>query len=222
MPGAGAAQEGDAAGVALSQARLFQRQFVPKPGVDYGWLVTMAKERSAKIDAAAEYIDAKASFVINYFGGGVGVFAFLTAAGAASGAVSACVAAAALPAFAAGVGAVAEAVRVRDPVAVDPGPDIEWAAGLVGQYGEWAAADGDSAADPSRQAEYAMAGAWHVAATRNIYALSDKADRLSRAVRLKVWAVGLLLLPLVVAVAEKAVRPADAPKPVYVVIQPAP
>ena len=58
----------------------FHEEFNPVSGVDYGWVLARAKESFAHIDKAMEQVDAKASALINYFGGGAGVLAFVTTA----------------------------------------------------------------------------------------------------------------------------------------------
>ncbi len=193
------------------------------PGVDYGWVLARAKDHFAAVAAANDQLDAKAFAVVNYFGGGAGVLAFVTAAGAATGGVSAWVAGATVVPFGAAVAALVAAVRSRGPSNFHAGPGPEACVKTIDTYRAWAEADGNPPlSDPSKEAEYAMAATWDVAAEVNSLVMNGKAALLTTAVRWKVAAITLLMLPLVVAVAEKAIKPADAPKPVYVVVMPAP
>ena len=64
------------------EAAQFRRQFEPKDGVDYKWVLEYAKESYDRLERTYRYLDEKADAIIKYLGGGT---ALVTLGALASG-----------------------------------------------------------------------------------------------------------------------------------------
>lgn len=187
---------------------------MPEIDVDYGWVLTRAKEHYAAIDKALEQIDAKAAVILNYFGGGAGVLAFVTTLGASSGTISIYVASAMIPSFVASIGAIIYASWSRGPEELFAGPGPDGCVTYIEHYRGIGPVE-----SASRRAEYAMAGVWNTVCDDNSQVMQKKSHRLRRALQWKSVAIGLLLLPLFVAIIEKTVTSSPEPKPMRVLVE---
>lgn len=184
----------------VREAAEFYDTFGPKEGVDYAWVLTRAKEQYAAAEATFKLLDEKAAWIVTHLGSGTGVLAAVWAAAVASDRISWEVGASALLPFLAAAVAVILAAYARSPrETVYPAPADD-SAGRAGFY--------SSAAE----AEASTVGSWHYAATIMQHAADEKAAAVEHATRTFAWSIGLLVVPVVVAIAEKAVAAAHAAK----------
>jgi hypothetical protein len=68
----------------VQAARDWRKNLHQKRGVDYSWVIEFAKQRHDYLEKSSEQIDAKASTILGYLGGGTGLFTLgsITAFGA--------------------------------------------------------------------------------------------------------------------------------------------
>lgn len=184
----------------VREAAEFYATFGPKEGVDYAWALSRAKEQYAAAEATFNLLDEKAAWIVTHLGSGTGVLATVWAAAVASDRISWEVGGSALLPFLAAAVAVILAAYARSP------QDSVYPA---------------SAADSARRAEYyptaaeaeaSTVGQWHYAATIMQHAADKKAAAVEHATRTFAWSIGLLVVPVVVAIAEKAIAAAHAAK----------
>ena len=120
----------------LSRAEKFRDSFVPELGVDYEWVLTRAKDYFQSVDKAMEQVDTKANTIINYFGSGAGIMAFVAMAGVATNQVTVYTALATIPSFIAAIFAMVLATYARGAKSmyppVDGGVGKAWVDGSIG------------------------------------------------------------------------------------------
>ena len=169
----------------MEEAVAFHGRFQPREGVDYAWVVAIARERLAVSRATFKAIDDKAAHLMTYLGSGTGVVIAAAIAGVAAGPVHPLVAFSSLPAFVFALLSLTLAARCRGPHDLYPPPTAASAAQL---------------ADQGPLGEAAMISSWNLAAMGNDAATGRKAAQLTDAVRALVATVWLLLLPLAVGI----------------------
>lgn len=167
----------------------FARQFEPREGVAYGWVVQYAKDDFARALDLFRRLDDKAAALVNYLGAGTGLLMFGAVNGLSAGALDKWIALAAVPSFV--LAAVALVCATASRLAASrPGPPEPLAALRYAEY-------------YNERAEAAFVAAWRRASAGAYRAAEDKARTLNRATRCFIAAVLALALPLGVALTQK-------------------
>jgi len=174
-------------------AEAFKSSYDPSPAASHDWVyeyATAAYERSAK---AFDKLDDKASDIIKYLGGGTGLLTI--AALANMRAENAGIIAWSLPAFASAIVAIYYAIMARKPNDTVEPPSVEVACRYAEHHGQ---ADGpDDIAAAKDRAKAKFLGEWHVAVVGMDLAVTQKAGRVRFATWFYLFAIALLLLPVV-------------------------
>ena len=180
----------------LEAAVAFHGLFQPSEGVDYAWVVVIARERLAASRATFKAIDDKAAHLMTYLGGGTGAAIAAAIAGVSIGQVPPLVACSALPAFCLALRSLTLAARCRAPLECYPPPTAASAAAL---------------ADHGPLGEAAMIPTWNLSAIQTDEASGRKSRLLTRAVAALVASIWFLLLPLFVGIGVRAYSGPPAP-----------
>ncbi len=189
----------------IEQAAFFHNNFVPEPGVDYGWVLAQAKEQWRAIDASLKQVDAKAMSIITHFGNGTGLVTFAAIAGAASNTISPWVVLATFPSFVIALASIFYSIRARNPRDLLSGPSPATCVEYIKYYQEWGVKE-----EASKQAEYAMMKVWYVSYAHNYAALNDKVSQLNLSMTWKIRAIVCLAIPLLTAFVLKIIEPLRA------------
>lgn len=171
------------------EAVAFKDTFEPRDGVDYGWVVSCARDEYGRAVEVFKRLDEKAAAIANYLGAGAGLLTLGSVTGVASGQLGAWVVLAAVPSVVLALLALALAVRARGTtlrVGLPPVP------GMVG-YAEFF----------GPRAEAAFLGQWHLCVAVMYRVIARKGGRVDLAVRCFVLAIASLSLPLGVGLARK-------------------
>jgi hypothetical protein len=164
----------------------FKETIDPKKGAKYEWVWTYAGKKFERVEGIFRALDEKANDIIKYMGGGTGLFALGALAKVTH--ETRWVIIWALPSFVLAIIAIAHAARARQPAAVCEPPSVESAFKYASHYGD--------------ESETYFIGQWHLACKALQMAIEDKAHRIDVATRCYVWALALLVLPIIAAIAS--------------------
>lgn len=166
--------------------------FVPRRGVDYGWVVEYARQQHDDALTALRRLDDKAASLAGYVAGGAGLLTLGSLSALSNPATPPAAVLAAIPSVALAALALRSALAARKAVGVYSPPSVADAAAWAEHY---AGHDGAAAA--------AFAGHRYLCAVMLKPAIDAKAAAVNASIRWLIWSVGSLALPIVVAAAAR-------------------
>jgi hypothetical protein len=167
-------------------AERFQGTIEPKTGAEYGWVSFYAMNKFERIENIFQSLDETANDIIKYMGVGAVLFALGALAKVTHDTRWMLISA--LPSFVLAIISIAHAARARQPAAGCEPPSVASAFKYASHYGD----------EHASQAHFL--GQWHLACKALQMAVDAKAHRIDLATRYYVWALALLVIPIVAAI----------------------
>lgn len=164
----------------------FSLFFAPKDGVDYAWVLKLARDKNAFVESQFKEADTKASAIVAMLGSGAGILTLGSLAAISIGKLDAWVAFSAMPAFFAASLALIFATIARQ---VETSSELPMADQMV----PWAESK------PPATAEAATIGAIHLATHSLQLAVRRKLWWYQYATWMAVAAVALLAMPAIIS-----------------------
>jgi hypothetical protein len=121
-------------------AETYRKEFRPQEGVEYRWVCEYAKVNYDMLHDAFNTLDEKADTIIKHLTGGTGLLALGAIGFIAQNSSNAWIALMAIPALAAALWAVRQAIQARKPSATSVPPPVRGAVQYAEEYGEHAEA----------------------------------------------------------------------------------